>query len=462
MLAVGALLGACVQSSTKQCGDFTCSESSVCSPSGDRCVLQSQLDACRGMSDGTGCSIPGISAGVCLAEVCIAAGCGNGILETAADEVCDDGNLISGDGCRADCKSQEMCGDGVTDFGVGEGCDCGSDANDLPFGCTHVNSMDANAECRPNCSPGRCGDGILDVGEICDDGNNKPGDGCRADCAGRWTRMASPTLSSLSGVWAASPTDAWVTGGNRVLRWNGVQWNDVTVTAAPSTELFNGGVFGLAADDVFVVGTFTGHVYRFHANAWTDVTPPNVSGISNWQHIAGNATSVWLGGGNSNNGGQGAVAPWNGNAFTIYTGIGEVQDPVQAIWVSNDGFVYVVDSTTFVIRRNLDGSWTNTSRSATNVGGNTSTDYIVLEKTQQKVFFTNGSSYTLVNEPIIGQAVASTADASMVVGNDSAILVCHNPTCKSEPTDAVAHLQGVFMLSATRAFIVGANGTILY
>src|ERR1043165_6305836 len=42
-------------------------------------------------------------------------GCGNGILDP--NEVCDDGNLISGDGCSADCMSTEACGNGIRDPG---------------------------------------------------------------------------------------------------------------------------------------------------------------------------------------------------------------------------------------------------------------------------------------------------------------------------------------------------------
>jgi len=36
--------------------------------------------------------------------------------------------------------------------------------------------------CRTNCTIPRCGDGVLDGGEVCDDGNNVSGDGCSADC----------------------------------------------------------------------------------------------------------------------------------------------------------------------------------------------------------------------------------------------------------------------------------------
>ncbi|EYF06985.1 DUF4215 domain-containing protein [Chondromyces apiculatus] len=60
--------------------------------------------------------------------------CGNGAVEPY--EACDDGNLVNGDGCQADCTL----------------------------------------------TPG-CGNGALDAGEGCDDGNNASGDGCSAICA---------------------------------------------------------------------------------------------------------------------------------------------------------------------------------------------------------------------------------------------------------------------------------------
>lgn len=38
--------------------------------------------------------------------------------------------------------------------------------------------------CRTDCTIPRCGDGILDAGEVCDDGNESSGDGCAASCTG--------------------------------------------------------------------------------------------------------------------------------------------------------------------------------------------------------------------------------------------------------------------------------------
>ena len=105
-------------------------------------------------------------------DVCIKTLCGNGRIDTAAGEVCDDGNIVDGDGCSADCTSNESCGNGIVDKSKGEVCDKGAD-NTSCGGCS--------ADCK---SDETCGNGIVDTckGEVCDDGNNVSGDGCAADC----------------------------------------------------------------------------------------------------------------------------------------------------------------------------------------------------------------------------------------------------------------------------------------
>jgi len=81
--------------------------------------------------------------------------CGNGVLEPG--EQCDDGNTTGGDGCSATCKIESFCGDGL--------CQRGEDALSCPEDCLPV-----------------CGNGVLEPGEQCDDGNTTKGDGCSATC----------------------------------------------------------------------------------------------------------------------------------------------------------------------------------------------------------------------------------------------------------------------------------------
>jgi cysteine-rich repeat protein len=126
--------------------------------------------------------------------------CGNGRMEPP--ETCDDGNVMSGDGCSSICTGPEpgfvcplagkrcrqlcvgaldpsdagtpevaLCGNGIVECGE----DCDDGLNDGGYG-----------GCRPDCllAP-YCGDGIthLQFGESCDDGiNDGSYGGCAPDC----------------------------------------------------------------------------------------------------------------------------------------------------------------------------------------------------------------------------------------------------------------------------------------
>ncbi len=45
-----------------------------------------------------------------------------------------------------------------------------------------IEAFDKRSSCRTSCTVPRCGDGVLDGGEVCDDGNTVSGDGCSATC----------------------------------------------------------------------------------------------------------------------------------------------------------------------------------------------------------------------------------------------------------------------------------------
>jgi cysteine-rich repeat protein len=97
--------------------------------------------------------------------------CGDG--KRTGIEECDLGRNNSdtiANRCRTDC-TKPRCGDGVED--QGEQCDEGTSNHDL-----------IPDSCRTNCKRGYCGDGIKDLsmGEMCDDGNKNPNDGCNNQC----------------------------------------------------------------------------------------------------------------------------------------------------------------------------------------------------------------------------------------------------------------------------------------
>jgi cysteine-rich repeat protein len=192
----------------------------------------------------------------------VSATCGDGFVNDPS-EVCDDGNLNTGDGCDAacllevgepctgdtDCATNRCnmaampavcappvgCGNGTLE--AGEACDDGNNMNG--DGCTSAceiedgNPCTANAECSsgvcdmneapPLCEPaGSCGNGVLDVPESCDDGNTSAGDSCDPQCllelgAGPCTDGAQ-CGSGVCNTMAAAPVCAVPIGcGNGVL-----------------------------------------------------------------------------------------------------------------------------------------------------------------------------------------------------------------------------------------------------
>jgi cysteine-rich repeat protein len=74
--------------------------------------------------------------------------CGDGVV-AGPEEVCDDGNVINGDGCSSICSEEP-----------------GFDCVGSPSACAPV-----------------CGDGVVAGAEQCDDANVAAGDGCSSSCS---------------------------------------------------------------------------------------------------------------------------------------------------------------------------------------------------------------------------------------------------------------------------------------
>jgi fibro-slime domain-containing protein len=175
-------------------GDKQCDDGNT--TSGDGCSSSCKLEP------GWICKVPG--------KPCQPV-CGDGKVELGKQ--CDDGNTTNGDGCSASCRvepgwscsgspsvcTKAVCGNGVVE--TGESCDCGTSSTTLPAGCSGPNGLfnGDGSGCSKTCTREpicrgtngtgathacntTCGNGNLENGEQCDDGNTVSGDGCSSTC----------------------------------------------------------------------------------------------------------------------------------------------------------------------------------------------------------------------------------------------------------------------------------------
>ena len=275
------------------CDDGDLESGDGCEPSCQHSVLCGNGDLDAGELCDQGAANSDTAPGACRLD-CTPATCGDGVRDPA--EGCDDGNLEGGDACEGDCSVPAACGNGKLD--AHEACDGGELASDVIPGacrtdCTLPRCGDGVIDfgetcddgdhdpfdgCEPDCEPSVdldedqiadpvdncpihhnpeqgdadgdgigdacdapvCGNGAVEVGEACDDGDEVLGDGCDAGCT---ISVAEPGALVITEV-MQNPDASFDDEG---------EWFEVHNPGAGQTWDLGGWTFTDGVEDLFVV-----------------------------------------------------------------------------------------------------------------------------------------------------------------------------------------------------------------
>ncbi|MBI2394219.1 MAG: putative metal-binding motif-containing protein [Deltaproteobacteria bacterium] len=146
---------------------------------------------CDGKPTGAPCGPDDGTRRICVAGACVVSRCGDAVIDPGEGEVCDDGNTLKGDGC--DPESCAFSCTKATDCDDGNGCTIGETCDLAAHRCTSGSTASKGTPCvrsdgaagvcnGTTCAAPGCGNGVVDVGEQCDDCNAIEDDGCRSDC----------------------------------------------------------------------------------------------------------------------------------------------------------------------------------------------------------------------------------------------------------------------------------------
>ena len=181
-----------VETGSEDCDDGNSIDNDGCD---SNCQPSAVTPSCgNGIQEGSeecdnGSSNSDTAADACRTD-CTDATCGDGVTDNG--EECDDGNQIDDDSCKNDCTEPtvttggcgsvtEECNDEIV--GLGQACfhkgEC-CNANDEVI--SHGVSCEQGLECAQGFCADPCGNGRVDTGEECDDGNTDDTDDCKNDC----------------------------------------------------------------------------------------------------------------------------------------------------------------------------------------------------------------------------------------------------------------------------------------
>jgi hypothetical protein len=130
-----------------------------------------------------------------------------------------------------------------------------------------------------------------------------------------WTERSPSEPKYWSDIHAISADDAWmVASDGSVAHWDGSTW---TATKIGDQNTLLSSVWMSGTDDVWAVGDFMGHIWRFDGTSWQDMGAPLEFPGQQIHAVWGSAPDdVWFGGGPGREG-TARLVHWDGQSFNI-------------------------------------------------------------------------------------------------------------------------------------------------
>lgn len=270
LIALAVSVEACIDSATTRCENgVVCPAGSTCNASLG-CVLDAQLEACRDHGENDECTYGDVADARCIEGACVARSCGDGIV--SGSEQCDGaispslasceahGFYVGGAvvtctrGCAFDVSMcSGYCGDAI--LNGSEACDPGLPVTngDDQLGGKTCKDFGFYAEYGLGCSSActfvtdgcmhTCGDGVLDLGEDCDDAGTAStlDDVFAGDCRSQGFYSATTIRCKSNCRYDTSSCQGYC--GDGIL--NGSEDCDDHNTATPNDDVFAGNCLDL-------------------------------------------------------------------------------------------------------------------------------------------------------------------------------------------------------------------------
>ncbi|HRI52764.1 MAG TPA: hypothetical protein PLW65_21530 [Pseudomonadota bacterium] len=166
-----------------------------------------------------------------------------------------------------------------------------------------------------------------------------------------WTRLSMGSTEIMQAVWAASPTEVWISGsgsgnGGHLIRWDGKTFSQFD---APARTVYKA-IWGSSASAIWAVG-YEGGIARWDGSHWS--AEPKAT-TANLHAIAGSGpTQVWA------SGEKGVLLRYDGTKWTAQPSL-DASSAALGLWLASasDGWAVGTNGTKGLLWRFDGSSWT--------------------------------------------------------------------------------------------------------